>query len=211
MDPRDQDLQPDLEADGFERGFMALLDRRCTAWLRNTMSPSNPKNDALREVWAPVAGYEGDYIVSNMGLIFSLKSQRHLKASIGSTGYWMCSLSKAGKCSTLKVHRVVYASHRGPIPSGLDVAHLNGKRLDPRLSNLACVSRKENCFHKVLHKTDQSGERASCVRLNWEKVDELRLRYQNGERIPDLVAETGICNTSIYNMLKYKTWKLEKR
>ena len=41
-------------------------------------------------------------------------------------------------------HRVVYAKHNGPIPKGMQIHHINGKRDDNRIENLELVTDKAN-------------------------------------------------------------------
>lgn len=45
-------------------------------------------------------------------------------------------------------HRAVWEAAHGPVPSGMDVHHLNADKQDNRLANLALVGRLE---HKRLH------------------------------------------------------------
>lgn len=41
-------------------------------------------------------------------------------------------------------HRLVYEAHVGPIPEGMQVDHVNGVKTDNRISNLECVTNREN-------------------------------------------------------------------
>ena len=45
-------------------------------------------------------------------------------------------------------HRLVWATHNGPIPPGHCVHHLNGDRLDNRIENLECMTEED---HGRLH------------------------------------------------------------
>lgn len=49
---------------------------------------------------------------------------------------------RAGRMA--RQHRQVWERHRGPIPPGWHVHHVNGKKSDNRLSNLRAVSPKDH-------------------------------------------------------------------
>lgn len=40
------------------------------------------------------------------------------------------------------IHRQIWEQHRGPIPKGWLIYHLNGDKMDNRLENLAALPRK---------------------------------------------------------------------
>jgi hypothetical protein len=47
----------------------------------------------------------------------------------------------------MRDHRVMWIAHRGPIPSGRVINHLNGIKRDNRLVNLECVTQRQNALH----------------------------------------------------------------
>ena len=51
-------------------------------------------------------------------------------------------------------HVIVWESHHGPIPEGMELHHRNGNKLDNRLENLMLVTRLE---HKRIH--------SGCIRV----------------------------------------------
>lgn len=44
-------------------------------------------------------------------------------------------------------HRIIWENLNGPIPDGLEINHINGKKDDNRLINLELVTHKENLSH----------------------------------------------------------------
>ena len=89
-----------------------------------------------QELWLPVCHYEGEYLVSDRGNVFSLKRNRYLLARKSRKGYAMVNLSKNGKLHTFRVHRLV-ATHFIPNPHNLpEVNHRNEDKFDNRMVNL---------------------------------------------------------------------------
>ena len=58
-------------------------------------------------------------------------------------GYQVVCVQKSKRIIT--VHRLVYETFVGEIPSGYEIDHINTIRDDNRIENLRCVSHKENC------------------------------------------------------------------
>lgn len=44
-------------------------------------------------------------------------------------------------------HRIIWENLKGPIPDGLEINHINGKKDDNRLDNLELVTHKDNVRH----------------------------------------------------------------
>jgi hypothetical protein len=65
--------------------------------------------------------------------------------------YAMCWTTVDGKRKKEYVHRKVWITHYGPIPSGWEIHHINGKRKDNRIENLVCLSHDD---HEELHRGD---------------------------------------------------------
>ena len=52
------------------------------------------------------------------------------------------------------VHRLVWEKHNGPIPTGMQIHHINGNIHDNRIANLELVSpSKHNSVHKTITAT----------------------------------------------------------
>ena len=49
----------------------------------------------------------------------------------------------------LLVHRLIWEEHYGKIPSGMDIHHKDGNKLNNKIENLECLTREE---HKARHK-----------------------------------------------------------
>ena len=63
-----------------------------------------------------------------------------------------------------RLHRLVLEYHGVDIPSGMDVDHKNGDRLDNRFENLQLLSRRENLLKKKRTYVNETGYRGVIVR-----------------------------------------------
>ncbi len=119
----------------------------------------------MDEVWKDVVGYEGLYLVSNLGRVKNIK-YRHgskiaskegkivvrdkiLKPFPTRKGYMYIELKKLnGEGKTCKVHRLVMDAFTEPHPD-MQVNHINGIKSDNRLENLEWVTQSENIRHAI--------------------------------------------------------------
>lgn len=71
-------------------------------------------------------------------------------------------------------HRLVWEAVHGPIPHGLQIDHLNGRKADNRLVNLDAVTRCENMRRAIAMGQAPTGERCATAKLTAELVCEIR-------------------------------------
>lgn len=127
------------------------------------------------ETWRPVVGYEDLYEVSDQGRVRSLDrvfvrtngvpqsvKGRVLKPGTDKDGYRTVALSRGGKATTRRIHRLVLSAFVGPCPTGQEVRHLNGVPGDNRLSNLAYGTSSENRRDRWEHGTDHNLNKTHC-------------------------------------------------
>ena len=121
------------------------------------------------EIWKDVKGYEGEYLVSNMGRVKSIKKkfgtlhqETILKPATIWTGYLRVGLVKDKKSKSIFVHRLV-AQEFIPNPENKPIInHINGDRTDNRVENLEWCTQKENCNRSDKVK---NGERYNSVKV----------------------------------------------
>ena len=119
----------------------------------------------MDEIWKNVVGYEGLYLVSNLGRVKNIRYKhgskvagvegkivvrdKILKPFSTSKGYMHIELSKLnGESKTFKVHRLVMEAFTSPC-SDMQVNHINGIKSDNRLENLEWVTQSENTRHAI--------------------------------------------------------------
>ena len=108
------------------------------------------KGDLLTETWKDIKGWEGQYKVSNVGKVQSLKKSGRLrKPSLTDDGYLVLDLYGKNKREKVLVHRLVATAFLsgGKDLTGLEVNHIDGNKLNNSVENLEWVSPSQNCQH----------------------------------------------------------------
>lgn len=162
----------------------------------------------MSERWLPMPDYEGLYEVSDLGRVRSLHarfaSPRPVKVLIGTDGYLVVMLSKDGKRTPKRLHRLVCRAFHGESgPLKVEAAHLDGNRQNPRADNLKWATKVENHFHKRLHGTHQTGDKAGHRILTSEQVGIIRQRCGTGN---ELAAKFGVSRQAIYDIWQGRSW-----
>lgn len=101
----------------------------------------------MKEEWREVPGYEGLYLVSNLGNVYSNKSNKMLRNSFGKRGYLVVGLCLNGTRKTKKVHRLVadaFIPNKNNLPL---VNHKDECKTNNNVDNLEwCDSRYNNTY-----------------------------------------------------------------
>jgi len=135
-----------------------------------------------------ISGYEGYYQIDDYGKVFSVRSGKTLSTSNGR--YKTVTLSVDGVMKTHHIHRLVYLTYLGEIPEGKVINHIDGDRYNNHISNLECVTQKENIEHAY-----DTGLNYKCPvgESSFNFKGEV-LVYKNGEYILSLIGHSDIIN-----------------
>lgn len=140
-------------------------------------------------IWKPILRFNGEYEVSNTGLIRSTykvieksngkkytRVSKILKHAIDKSGYLRVAVSFNGELKTQKVHRLVAWCFVNGDKDATEVNHKDGNKLNNHYSNLEWVNRSENMKHAYSNKliNPKRGESNGNSKLNAEQVKEIR-------------------------------------
>lgn len=117
------------------------------------------------EVWRHVIGYEGRYMVSNLGRVQSIGrevdypngvkinlSKRILKLTTHKYGYKIASMNMNGHNKKVGVHILVAKAFIPNPDNKPQVNHIDGDKANNNVSNLEWVTSAENASHNILPK-----------------------------------------------------------
>jgi hypothetical protein len=122
------------------------------------------------ENWKDIAGYEGEYKISDLGNVMSVKSDLILKSTISTNGYPIVKLCKNSKSRTFTIHRLVLnAFNPTPLPS-LIVNHKDGNKTNPALENLEWCTYSQNITHAYRTKLRSKAYKISVYGVEYYSV-----------------------------------------
>lgn len=116
---------------------------------------------------------------------------RYLTFTSNGSGYLQISLSHEGSSIKLYLHRVVWLAHKGPIPEGLEVDHIDEDKTNCALSNLQLLTHRQN-VQKTQLKLPKVKQVSLCAcGSEKNKYSVTCITCYNKERIthPDITAE----------------------
>lgn len=130
---------------------------------------------------------------------------RILKWSILKNGYAKVSLCRNAIRKEYFVHRLVAMAFIGD-PTGFDVCHYDGNKLNNDVSNLRIDNRKGNMSDQIrMHKTPR-GEKSGSNKYATEFITQLKRRLMDGETVTNLHRETKIPRPTLYSIRSGATW-----
>ena len=166
------------------------------------------------EVWRDVVGYEGLYVVSNLGNVRSLpKRARHreeleMTKRVGSGGYLYVHLRKSGKGNRRLVHRLVAEAFIENNLNKPQVNHIDGNKLNNVVENLEWVTPSENQLHayRVLNRTRKRDHSPRPTKRKFTKEQILEIRSSSKSQ-SELAREYETAQNVIWCIVHRKTYQ----
>lgn len=165
----------------------------------------------VMEIWKEVPGTNGMLEVSNHGNVRTwrlyggisrVKTRRDVPKLVHQglnwAGYRVASFN-----GHKFVHRLVLEAFVGPLPSGMQVDHINAIRDDNRLENLRYVTPQGNSDNRAAHGNHLSRKRR---RIESEQVLVIRSMYAGGSTCADLAIRVGLSKSGIRKMVRGDTY-----
>lgn len=155
--------------------------------------------DEADEEWKEIAGYPG-YLVSSLGRVYSLKSNKELKIRrSGTSNYQSVTVGNVsnGTQKRFTIHRLVCTTFHGPPPTDdAQAAHLDGNRDNNHAINLAWKTPSENAQDKQTHGTVAKTSVGSTM------VEAALALKENGWTIKEISAALRVGTTALRKLLK---------
>lgn len=138
----------------------------------------------MTESWRPVAGLDGQYEVSDLGRVVSLRNGGRLvrKLHVDACGYLRITIKVGGRTINRRVHGLVAEAFIGPRPDGLVVRHIDGDSLNNRPANLRYGTVAENAQDMLRHGRQRNARKTECQRAGHPYDDSNLYIAKNGTR-----------------------------
>lgn len=140
----------------------------------------NTSQKGLNEIWKDVKGYEGLYVVSNLGRVKRVRSGRIRTQKIAKNGYCQVNLSKNNQVKFYLVHRLV-ANAFIPNPNNLpQVNHKDENKTNNYIENLEwCTQSYNNLLGTGTERQNYSRHKNDPQGLSWERALKIRDKNNN--------------------------------
>ena len=167
-----------------------------------------------------VVGYEQYFQITKDGKLWSKRTNKFLKQTIGKTGYYTVATKIGGrkginKC--FKIHRLVAQAYIPNPKNKPFVNHIDGNKLNNHVSNLEWVTNQENVIHAINlglitfdHITGSKGTKAKLTDEDVLKIREdfLTHTYKNKTEFCKKYSKLyNIGRSTIFDILNRKTYK----
>lgn len=151
-----------------------------------------------------IKGYD-KYKVSVYGNVFSFHTSKLLKPSLDVNGYPRVNLSKDGKQTVIRIHRLVAEAFISNPENKPCINHKNGIKSDNRVVNLEGCTYSENNKHAYDTGLKLKGENHCNAKLSDKQVEAIRaLRSTTNFSQSQLSLMYGVSREHIRDIVNYK-------
>jgi hypothetical protein len=113
----------------------------------------------MDEVWKSIKGYEKDYAISNMGRLYSKKSDMIMKPMTATNGYLVACLWKNNHQKKHLIHRLVANAFLENPQNLREINHKDENKLNNLVTNLEWCTHKYNMnYGKIREKISKANK-----------------------------------------------------
>lgn len=175
----------------------------------------------IQEIWKHIKGYEGLYLISNLGRVKSLprekltpkgtqcmSKEKFLKTNPSKMGYPVVMLSLNCDIKLHKLHRLIAIAFIPNIENKPFINHKDGNKLNNSLDNLEWCTAKENIQHAFDTglRVSSKGENQGSSKLTAKNILEIRERLKNGEKQSAIARAYNVHKATIWGIKNNITW-----
>ncbi len=163
--------------------------------------------------WKAIVGYEGLYLISQLGQIKNARTDKILGGTINSSGYPCISLWKDKKSRQFLIHRLILETFVRPPALGEECRHLDGNRMNFSLENLIWGTRSDNMQDrnkhgwKVSRTSKNRGSSNSHAQLTDDKVIDILGLIKQGQSNQEIAKIFNVKWHTIRFIRKNISWK----
>jgi len=161
----------------------------------------------MGEKWKEVQGYEGRYMISASGKVFSFLTNKYRKPVFNHRGYYFMRLSDSEhKYKTNYIHKMVARAFIPNSENKPQVNHIDGNKTNNLIDNLEWCTNDENMAHAKangLIKPHKGKEHWHC-RLTEEQAKDIKYSLMSTK---ELMKEYRASYSMVYGIKSGKRWK----
>ena len=148
------------------------------------------------------------YEISESGIIRNRETKAIKSQYVGSTGYYMVSFSYDGKSKPQRVHRLLGITFIDNPENLPEINHIDGDKLNYKLSNLEWVTHDENMKHAFnTELANNTGEKNGQSKLKQGQVIEIKDLLSKGELTEYKIADLfGVSRSCILGIKLGRLW-----
>ena len=161
-----------------------------------------------KEIWKALEIYNGEYAISNLGRVMSLKNgiKRICNPCVGSSGYPQVTIRFKKKQHTKAVHRLMAVAF-GMAADGLEINHIDGNKCNNNLKNLEICTRSQNMKHAYkIGLITRASVINPLVKINMEIANEIRKDVSVGKTYAEVSRKYKISQTQVSRIVNNKRW-----
>ena len=141
------------------------------------------------------------YEVSNTGYVRNKATNRLILGHITHKGYRQVGIFLNKKQTFRVVHRLVMIAFEGEIPTGMEVNHKDGNKLNNHVDNLEYVTHQENMIHAYMELGNPG------KKLNKHLASEIRGLLRQSDDWQAIAKSYGVCWQMVHKIAQQLVWR----